>query len=50
MELAKNMTADNQLILNGNQEELRNLAKETKASVLFFTSEKKRVLNSLLSR
>lgn len=39
--LQKNMTADNQLILNGNQEELRNLAKETKASVLFFTSEKK---------
>ena len=36
--LQKNMTSNNYLILNGNQEELRELAKSTKAKVIFFTT------------
>ena len=37
--LQKNMTSDDFLILNGNQVELRELAKTTKATVLFFATE-----------
>ncbi len=39
--LQQNMTSENVLILNGNQEELRELAKTTKAEVIFFTTGKK---------
>ena len=39
--LQQNMTSENVLILNGNQEELRELAKTTKAEVIFFATGKK---------
>lgn len=39
--IQKNMTADNSLILNGDQPELRTLAKQTAATVYFFSTKEK---------
>lgn len=39
--LQKNMTSNDILILNGNQEELRELAKTTKAQVVYFSTKEK---------
>ena len=36
--IQKNMTSEDYLVLNGNQEEVRQLAKTTKANVLFFST------------
>ena len=39
--IQKNLTQSEYLVLNGNQEELREMSKKTKATVLFFSTETK---------